>query len=253
MRGRTELRRLRMGTSPAKGKHVPDAVLIPVYNEAPTVGGVLDAVRVYFDGEIIVVDDGSTDETPRVLAGRDDVAVVHLDRNCGYGCALRIGFRVASDIGITRLITMDCDGQHEPAHIPQFFAALTDDIDIVSGSRYLSGNGAGDPAPPDRKAINESITAEVNRVTGWQLTDSFCGFKAYHLPALEGMNLEESGYALPLEMWAKAWAMGLRVREIPVERIYCDHDRSFGVELDDPDLRRQYYLDVWSRALEGLR
>src|SRR5512133_2375159 len=101
-----------------------DAVLLPVYNEAPTVGGVLDAVREYFSGEVIVVDDGSTDDTPRVLAARDDVTVVHLDCNCGYGRALKIGYRVAYDLGVSALVTMDCDGQHEPAHIPQFLAAL---------------------------------------------------------------------------------------------------------------------------------
>jgi dolichol-phosphate mannosyltransferase len=211
---------------------------------------VLDAVREYFSGEIIVVDDGSTDDTPRVLAERSDVAVVHLDRNCGYGCALKIGFRVAHDIGITRLITMDCDGQHEPAHIPQFFAALQEGGDIISGSRYLSENGSGDPAPPDRRAINERITAEINRVTGWSLTDAFCGFKAYRLPALDCIRLDESGYAMPLELWAKAWACGLSVREIPVERIYCLHDRSFGEALDDPEARYAYYLDVWSAALK---
>ncbi len=95
-----------------------DAVVMPVYNEGDTVGRVLDAVREYYAGEVIVIDDGSNDATPRVLAERTDVTVVHLDHNCGYGCALKIGFRIAHDLGVTRLITMDCDGQHEPAHIP---------------------------------------------------------------------------------------------------------------------------------------
>ena len=74
-----------------------DAVLMPVYNEASTVGSVLDAVRRYYSGEVIVIDDGSTDDTAHVLASRSDVAVVRLDCNCGYGCALRIGFDVARD------------------------------------------------------------------------------------------------------------------------------------------------------------
>ncbi len=226
-----------------------DAVLMPVYNEAGTVGSVLDAVRRYFAGEVIVVDDGSTDETPRVLAARDDVTVVHLDRNCGYGCALKIGFRVAHDLGVTRLITMDCDGQHEPAHIPEFLQALEAGGDIISGSRYLRENGSGDPAPPDRRAVNERITGMVNEVTGWNLTDAFCGFKAYQVAALERLRLDECGYAMPLELWAKAWMGGLSVREIPVERIYCDHDRSFGPDLDDPEARFAYYIDVWDRAL----
>jgi len=222
---------------------------MPVFNESGTIGWVLDAVREHFAGEIIVVDDGSTDDTPRVLAERSDVTVVHLDRNCGYGCALKIGFRIAHDLGVARLITMDCDGQHEPAHIPQFFSALELGHDIVSGSRYLPGSKRVDAAPPQRRAINERITAVINEATGWELTDAFCGFKAYRLAGLDCIELDEPGYAMPLELWAKAWKCGLSVTEIPVERIYCDHDRSFGVELDDPERRFAYYMEVWNNAL----
>lgn len=228
---------------------VPDAVLLPVYNEAATVGVVLDAVREFHAGEVIVVDDGSTDETPRVLASRDDVSVLHLDRNCGYGCALRCGFRVAWDLGITRLVTMDCDGQHEPAHIPQFLSALENGSDIISGSRYLPTSSSVGVAPPQRQAINVRVTKMINEATGWELTDSFCGFKAYRMEALEGMTLTEPGYALPLELWARAYWRGLVVREIPVERIYCDHNRSFGPGLDDGEARFSYYVDVWRRAM----
>jgi len=223
---------------------------MPVYNEASTVGPVLDAVRVFYGGEVIVIDDGSTDETPRVLARRTDVAVVRLDCNCGYGCALRIGFDVARELGVSRLVTMDCDGQHEPAHIPQFLAALDDGSEIVSGSRYLPDSGSVGAVPRDRREINARVAAEVNRVTGWGLTDAFCGFKAYRAEALGRLVLTEPGYAMPLELWAKAWRAGLGVTEIPVERIYCDRDRSFGASLDDPEKRFAYYLAVWNRALE---
>lgn len=229
---------------------VSDAVLMPVYNEEGTVDAVLDAVRTHFDGEIVVVDDGSDDGTPRVLAARDDITVVHLDRNCGYGCALKIGFRIAHDLGVSQLITMDCDGQHEPAHITQFLAAMAEGGDIVSGSRYLPGSAKVGAAPESRQAINQRITAEINAVTGWGITDAFCGFKAYRLAALDCIRLDEPGYAMPLELWAKAWKCGLSVREIPVERIYFDHERSFGAALDDPEARFAYYMDVWNRALE---
>jgi dolichol-phosphate mannosyltransferase len=127
---------------------------------------------------------------------------------------------------------------------------LTDDVDIVSGSRYLPGSSAvGIVAPPERRALNLRITEQVNSVTGWALTDAFCGFKAYRVEALDCIKLTEAGYAMPLELWAKAWRCGLRVRELSVERIYCDHDRSFGEMLDDPETRYAYYQNVWNRAL----
>lgn len=225
------------------------AVLIPVFNEEATVDAVLDAVRVHYDGEVIVIDDGSSDETPRVLAERQDVTVVRLDKNHGYGCALRIGFDVARELGVEQLITMDCDGQHEPARIPQFFSELERGHDIVSGSRYLPDSGAVGDAPEDRRVINARVTAMINEVTGWGLTDSFCGFKAYRMDALGKLALSEAGYAMPLELWAQAWREGLRVAEIPVERIYCSHERTFGESLDDPEARFAYYLDVWNHAL----
>lgn len=222
---------------------------MPVYNEAETVDGVLEAVREHFTGEIIVVDDGSDDGTQLKLARRSDVVVVRLDRNCGYGCALRIGFDVARDLGTDRLVTMDCDGQHEPAHIPQFLDALEQGSDIVSGSRYLPASESCGAAPPDRQAINRTVTSMVNSVTGWSLTDVFCGFKAYKVAGLARIRLTEAGYAMPLELWAQAWHAGLKVKEIAVERIYCDRDRSFGEVLDDPERRLAYYTTVWERAL----
>ena len=227
-----------------------DCVLIPVYNESATVSSVLDAVRGHFSGEVIVVDDGSTDSTGHVLTTRDDVTVVRLDRNCGYGCALRIGFDVAREMGLDRVVTMDCDGQHEPAHIPEFLEALTPEHDIISGSRYLPRSAVIGSAPSERQQINAEITAMVNSATGWSLTDSFCGFKAYWVSVLSRLTLHERGYGMPIELWAKAWRLGMRVSEIAVERIYCDHGRSFGDGLDDADSRRAYYLNVWQSALE---
>ncbi len=226
------------------------AVLMPVYNEAGTIADVLDAVRDMFDGEILVVNDGSTDGTNAVLANRDDVTAIEHPHNLGYGRALAEGFAVARARGIEQVVTMDCDGQHEPRHIPQFLAALALGGDIISGSRYLPESAVVGAAPPTRQEVNKRVTAEINRVTNWQLTDAFCGFKAYRLPALNAFELCEPGYAMPLELWAKAFHAGLLVREIPVERIYSDHDRSFGVDLDDPERRYAYYMSVWRDAVE---
>ncbi len=223
-------------------------VVMPVYNEEATLCAVLDAVRLWFVEAVIVVDDGSTDGTSECLAARADVEVVRHESNLGYGASLIDGFAAARGLGAERVVTMDCDGQHEPAHIPTFLKAL-DQADVASGSRYLPGSAVVGSAPPDRVGVNAAITREVNRVTGWHITDAFCGFKAYRASALDRLELSEAGYAMPLELWAKAWAIGLRITELPVERIYYDHDRSFGADLDDTDKRLSYYMRVWRDAL----
>lgn len=226
-----------------------DAILMPVYNEEFTVEYVLDSIREHHYGEILVVDDGSTDATAMKLGNRDDILVLPHPENLGYGKSLIDGFAFAQFAGLQRVITMDCDGQHEPKHIPEFFAALTDDVDVVSGSRYLPSSKVSGEAPERRREINDRLTAEVNAATGFGITDAFCGFKAYHVDRFVALGLTESGYALPMELWAKAHRAGWQVRELPVDRIYFDHDRSFGADLDDPEKRLAYYDRVWRAAI----
>ena len=130
---------------------MPPRVLttLAVYNEAPYVNGVLDQVRLY-SGDVLVVDDGSTDTTAELLAARDDICVVTHDQNRGYGAALTTAFDFADGEGYNVVVTIDCDGQHEPQRIPHFIDACRD-VDIVSGSRYLK-QFTGDSQPPaDRR------------------------------------------------------------------------------------------------------
>src|SRR5215471_11653334 len=155
---------------------------IPVYNEERHLEAVLSEVRRY-SPEILVVNDGSTDGTAKMLAAQPDIAVVTHPQNQGYGAALISAFRYALEVGADVLVTMDCDGQHEPARIPVLLEAIHD-ADIVSGSRYLRDFRQDNNAPQDRRAINGIITEELNARFGLGLTDSFCGFKAYRRQAL---------------------------------------------------------------------
>jgi glycosyltransferase involved in cell wall biosynthesis len=220
---------------------------LPVFNEARHLNGVLDQVRRYSEN-ILVVDDGSADETPKLLAERSDVRVARHVKNRGYGAALRTAFDYAAKHGFETIVTIDCDGQHEPCRIPQFVAACHD-VDIVSGSRYLQSFDNDTPPPEQRRRINAMLTEEINRRLHLQLTDAFCGFKAYRVAALEKLKLTEEGYAMPLELWVQAVAAGLRIVELPVPLIYLDERRSFGGALDDAEKRMAYYREVLDRAV----
>jgi glycosyltransferase involved in cell wall biosynthesis len=230
-------------------------VALPVYNEAQHVDRVLDEVRrhcmsdMHSGAEVLVVDDGSTDGTSDILSRRPEIRVVRHERNRGYGAALLTAFKYSQDHDFESLVTIDCDGQHEPCRIPLFFDACSGDIDIVSGSRYRTDFPGDTPPPPERRRINELVTAELNRRLGLNLTDAFCGFKCYRVEALSKLNLAETGYSMPLEVWVQAACAGLKVIELPVPLIYLDEKRSFGGVLDNGETRLDYYHATIERAI----
>jgi dolichol-phosphate mannosyltransferase len=232
-------------------------IVMPLYNEAATLAGVLDEVRRHTVARIVVVNDGSTDGSAAILAAAEarlvDVHVLTHATNEGYGQSLIDGFRYAAGGGFDVAVTIDCDRQHEPRLIPEFLAAARR-FDIVSGSRYHpEAPGTQDPAPPDRQRLNEEITRIVNELTGYRLTDAWCGFKAYRVAGLARMRLDERSYGLPLQVWLQAARLGLSVTEIPVPRIYKNPERRFWGGLDDPQARRTYYLAIIDREVSRWR
>jgi dolichol-phosphate mannosyltransferase len=224
---------------------------IPVYNEQRHLESVLTEVRRY-SPDILVVNDGSTDQTGTILeqflkAGFPGLQVITHPRNRGYGAALISAFREAVAQRVDVLVTMDCDGQHEPGRIPVLLEAIHD-ADIVSGSRYLRDFRQDTVAPHDRRHINRLITNELNERFGLDLTDAFCGFKAYRGEALARLHVTETGWGMPLQLWVQATRLGLRVKEIGVPRVYLDPNRAFGGVLDDADERLAYYRRVIAAA-----
>ena len=223
---------------------------LPVYNEVQHVERVLAEVRRYSD-DILVIDDGSMDGTAELLARQRDIQVVTHLVNRGYGAALHSAFDYALDQGYETVVTIDCDGQHEPQRIPRF-AKACQDVDIVSGSRYLQHFDGDSEPPAQRRRINEQVTAELNRRLGLCLTDAFCGFKAYRVDAIRALQLTENGYAMPLELWVQAADADLRIMELPVPLVYLEEKRSFGGVLDDAATRVEYYHLVLDRSIAAI-
>jgi glycosyltransferase involved in cell wall biosynthesis len=215
---------------------------IPVYNEERHLLDVLREVRRY-SPNLLVVNDGSTDRTAELLGQQKNLRIITHGHNRGYGAALMSAFRYALDGLWDVLVTMDCDGQHEPSRIPVLLEAIHD-ADIVSGSRYLRDFRQDTPAPQDRRQINRQITEEINDRCGLRLTDAFCGFKAYRREALAGLRITETGWAMPLQLWVQAARLGLRIKEVAVPRVYLDPNRAFGSVLNDPEERLAYYRGV---------
>lgn len=223
---------------------------LPVYNEESNVDSVLAEVCKYAS-DVVVINDGSTDGTIDRLKAWPTVKVVNHAKNLGYGAALKSAFAYALEHEYEYLVTLDCDGQHQPQRIPRFVAACRH-ADIVSGSRYLK-TYTGDSQPPEQRLfINRLVTRQLNQRLGLSLTDAFCGFKAYRVEALRLLDIQDDGYAMPLELWVQAAALGLRIIEIPVPLIYLDLSRSFGGSLDQAEIRLKYYNACIDRSVAAV-
>jgi uncharacterized protein (DUF2062 family) len=177
-------------------------VVIPVYNHGLTVQSVVRGAKAALP--VIVVNDGSTDATPAVLAAERGVTVVTLPRNQGKAAALRAGFAQAEELGFTHAITIDADGQHSTSALADFAAACRRRPEVfIIGVRDLRKAGA----PFARRASNRLSTFWFRFETGVRLADTQCGYRCYPLAALRPLRVTSGRYAYELEIMVKAaWA-----------------------------------------------
>ena len=191
-------------------------VVVPALNEEASVGDVIrDVKRVDPAAHVVVVDDGSTDNTSDVAkaAGAD---VITLPFNIGVGGALRAGFRYARRFGYRVVVQVDGDGQHNPAHIPELLVAL-EGADVVIGARFA---GVGDyEVRGARKLAMKLLARSLSRRTGERLTDTTSGFRAFNGKAVEVFANDYPAEYLgdTVEALVIAARAGLRVTQIPVE------------------------------------
>lgn len=222
--------------------------ILPAFNEEVSIGSVVLLARQHAD-RVIVIDDGSHDRTAEVaeLAGAE---VIRHPENRGKGAALKTGFSAVDGAGAKVIVTIDTDGQHDPAEISKVAAPiLAGEADVVNGSRYLCGNKKGTPFY--RRVGQKVLDTATNLESGASLTDTQSGFRAFAPSTIPAFRFRQNGLAIESEMLADAGQAGLRIKEVEIGVRYdvdCSTENpvSHGVRvlvkiLHDMELRRPLY------------
>jgi glycosyltransferase involved in cell wall biosynthesis len=192
------------------------AAVVPAWNEAKTIAGVIAEIRAVDPGmEIVVVDDGSVDETA-AIAAEAGACVVRLACNLGIGGAVQTGYQVAKSLGCDVVVQIDGDGQHDPRELALILEPVLDGrADIAIGSRFA---GAGSyRAPPVRRLGMRIFAAFVSILVGKSLSDTSSSFRAVNRRALSLFAVDyPHGYLETIEATVMAVRYGLRIEEVPV-------------------------------------
>jgi glycosyltransferase involved in cell wall biosynthesis len=194
-------------------------VCIPAYNESKTIGDIVTRAKKYAS-EVIVYDDGSTDNTYDVAKAAGADSVIRSPENNGYGVAIRNLFQAAREKNADVMVTIDSDGQHNPDQIPEVIKPIIEDgFDMVVGSRFLDRKDS-QRIPRYRSLGIKTITRLTQSASYSHITDSQNGFRAYSKKALSKLNLFENGMPVSSEILLKAREKSLSVKEVPITVIY---------------------------------
>jgi len=199
-------------------------VIVPAYEEAANIGAVVeDLLHHVPDADVLVVDDGSTDDTAR-HARAAGARVARLPMNLGVGAAVQTGFQAALEGGYDAALQVDGDGQHPAEEVPRVLApVLADEVDVCIGSRYLDDRGYVTPA--GRRAGQRFFSTQVKLITGRRFTDTTSGFRAYNRAALAFVSRNYSRDYPEVNALVALARARYRLREVPVTM----RDRQGGV------------------------
>ena len=218
-------------------------IIIPAFNEGKNIAGLISEIRDFDSGfDIVVVDDGSHDDTG-TIARQSDVPVITMPFNVGIGGAMQTGFKYARNHAYDIAIQVDGDGQHLPQEIPKLLTALVGEKnDVVIGSRYLSQN---DYKTPFFRRMGMFIFSFINsRIAHKRFTDNTSGFRAYNAKAIRFLAFNYPNDYPEVEAVAVLAMHKFRMKEVAVEM----RPRQFGVSSIDA-LDAIYYMIKVSLAL----
>jgi glycosyltransferase involved in cell wall biosynthesis len=187
--------------------------LIPGYQEGPRIAAVVEAAARHLP--VIVVDDGSTDDTAAQAEAAGATVLIQRP-NAGKGAALRAGFRHLLDRGIAAVVTLDADGQHDPAEIPTFLAAYE-----ATGAELIIGRRDFAAMPPVRRLSNTLGAWVFSAAVGRRVADNQSGYRLIGRRLMTALlDSDEQGFEFEVEMIARAIALDLPVADVRVRTIY---------------------------------
>jgi glycosyltransferase involved in cell wall biosynthesis len=194
----------------------PVMAIIAALNEEQSIGAVLEALPDTACGlplGAIVIDDGSTDDTAKIVEKYQNVHLAQLARNCGQGVAMRLGYSLAARHGSQIVVTLDADLQWDPAEIPTVVAPIVaEEADYVTGSRALGGNESNDAV---RNAGVVFFARVVSALTGTKITDTSSGLKAMRVEVTQTVTQRQAQYQ-NAELLIGAIFAGFRITERPI-------------------------------------
>ncbi|MDD5496210.1 MAG: glycosyltransferase family 2 protein [Candidatus Omnitrophica bacterium] len=191
--------------------------LIPSYNEAKTIGGIVKGLAAKGITSYII-DDGSNDDTAAVAASEGAIVLRH-DKNEGKGAALRDGFTAILKENFDAVLIMDGDGQHSLDDVDSFLKKMEDaGADIIIGNRMRDRTGM----PFVRVATNLFMSYLISRLARVPIPDTQCGYRLLKRDVLKRINLETSNFEIESEMIIKAAKEGFKIESVPISSLYRD-------------------------------